>query len=372
MSAPLSVLMAVRDGERYLPEAIRSVLTQTVTALELVVVDDASTDRTPEILRNAARDPRVRVLRLARPVGQTVALNRALALVAPATRWIGRIDADDAAEPTRFERQIAALDRDPSLALVGSWTTEIAPDGEPIRVAPVDVRPERLAFDMGHRNPIYHSTWLARRELFDRLGGYDASFRYAQDHELVTRAVMQGHRLSVVPEPLVRYRRGPHQVTHRHRAEQERCSLAVRQRHLAWLTGRRLRPESADALRALLTDVEGLPLREVRLGAGALVRCVARFASSAPPDVECDVRRFVRDRLLWQSWRARHARGHVAASGVLLRAALAIGPVWWSSKVTRAVMGHARAAWIGRRRPDALTTVATAAGGSTRGGGRIA
>ena len=97
-----SVVMPVRDGERFLVEAVESVLAQTLRDFELVAVDDGSTDRTPELLAELARrDPRVRVHTQA-PGGLTAALNAGCALAS--APYIARMDADDVALPERLDR----------------------------------------------------------------------------------------------------------------------------------------------------------------------------------------------------------------------------------------------------------------------------
>ena len=109
--------MPVRDGERFVGEAVESVLGQTLADLELIVVDDGSTDSTPALLAGFARaDARVRVLTQA-VGGLTSTLNAGCALVrAP---LIARMDADDVALPDRLERQVAFLDAHPDVALLG-------------------------------------------------------------------------------------------------------------------------------------------------------------------------------------------------------------------------------------------------------------
>ncbi|MEP7225551.1 MAG: glycosyltransferase family 2 protein, partial [Actinomycetota bacterium] len=106
-AAPLvSVLLAVSNGEHYLRAAIESVLRQTISDLELIVVDDGSTDETPEILA-AVDDPRLQVLRNEGRLGLAVSLNRGLDEARG--RYVARLDADDIAFPRRLERQLQRM-----------------------------------------------------------------------------------------------------------------------------------------------------------------------------------------------------------------------------------------------------------------------
>ena len=106
MSETLTVLMAVYNGERFLRTAVDSILNQTHSDFRFLVVDDASTDSTPELLRRI-RDPRLEVFRLDQNVGQTAALN--IGLRRAATPYIARMDADDYSAPHRLERQMSLL-----------------------------------------------------------------------------------------------------------------------------------------------------------------------------------------------------------------------------------------------------------------------
>src|SRR4051812_45608047 len=114
----VSVVMPVRDGERFLAEAVESVLAQTYSAFQFVIVDDGSTDRTPEMLRDYAdRDERV-VLVPGPGVGIVGAIGAGMA--AACGEYLARMDADDVCIPERFERQVRHLDQHPDCVLVGS------------------------------------------------------------------------------------------------------------------------------------------------------------------------------------------------------------------------------------------------------------
>src|SRR5437868_6051181 len=122
-SPQVSVLMPVRDGERWLSTAIDSVLRQTLTDFELIVIDDGSVDRTPAILHShATRDRRIRIVKLDRQ-GVASALNRGLAEARAAL--VARIDADDLCAPNRLAKQAEFLARRPEIALLGSWAEVI-------------------------------------------------------------------------------------------------------------------------------------------------------------------------------------------------------------------------------------------------------
>jgi glycosyltransferase involved in cell wall biosynthesis len=200
----VSVLMAVRDGERWLADAAGSVLAQTETAFELIVVDDGSTDRTPILLDAlCAGDQRIR--RIRQPAtGLCQALNRGLAEArAP---LLARLDADDVAHPARRARQAAVLDARPEIGVLGAWALEIDAAGREGGVREPPAGNAELQRLLPKCNPFIHSSIMARTDLLRRLGGYRVAFEGAEDYDLWLRAA-EICDLANVPEPLVSYRR---------------------------------------------------------------------------------------------------------------------------------------------------------------------
>lgn len=226
--------MGVHDVERYLEEAVDSVLAQTMGDLELILVDDASPDRSPEILAGYD-DPRVVVLRNAENLGHPASLNRALAVArAP---FIARLDADDVAEPHRLERQMAEMHRRPELDVLGSWTVEIDEDGEQIGRFSFPPGEALIRWALARTNVVYHPSVLMRRSLLDRIGGYRAEIECADDYDLFTRMIMAGGRVDILPERLIRYRRSGGQISERRVIQQRAEAREVRRAYVSWLTG---------------------------------------------------------------------------------------------------------------------------------------
>jgi glycosyltransferase involved in cell wall biosynthesis len=208
----VSVLMPVRDGERWLAPAVDGILAQTLTAFELIVVDDGSQDATPALLDGyARRDARVRVIRLGRE-GLVAALNRGIAEArAP---LIARLDADDMALPERLARQAQAFAERPALGLLGSWAEIVDASGAPCgRLTPP---PDHAALVrlLRRTNPFVHSSVMMRTDLVRDLGGYRRAFEAAEDYDLWLR-VSERAEIGNLAECLVRYRRHAANVTHR-------------------------------------------------------------------------------------------------------------------------------------------------------------
>jgi len=245
----VSVLMSVHDGAPWVAAAVASVLAQTDGDLELIVVDDGSTDATAELLA-AVGDPRLRVHPQAR-TGLTRALNRALGLARGAL--VARLDADDVALPERLGRQRAFLAAHPEVGLLGTAAREIGPDGAPVRVVqpPADDAPIRRA--LIRANPFVHSSVMLRRELLARAGGYDETLAVAQDYELWMRLAGLT-RLANLTEILVVRRLGERRVSIEREEDRLRTEARVRWRAVVsgayppWCALFALRPALALAL----------------------------------------------------------------------------------------------------------------------------
>lgn len=214
--------MPVRNGARWLTAAIESVLGQTVTDLELLVVDDGSDDTTPEILFSASRrDARVRVIRT-EPLGLVAALNRGIAEArAP---LIARLDADDIALPQRLARQVAEMRDRPRLELLGSCAEIIGADGETKGRMRRPSHHKVLVRTLETENPFIHSSVVFRTSTARCLGGYRAAFLAAEDYEFWIRLSEVGE-IDNLSDALVQYRQHGDGVT---RTRQVRQVFSVR------------------------------------------------------------------------------------------------------------------------------------------------
>lgn len=199
----VSVVMAVHNGERFVGAAVDSVLAQRLGDLELLVVDDGSTDHSAEIVR-ARTDPRVRVIVNEGNVGLARSLNRGIANARG--ELIARLDADDLAVPDRLARQVAYLDEHPDVALVGSWYVEMAEDGTLGARRTLPIEHWDLRWHLCLYCPFVHSAVVWRRAPVDALvGHYDEQLTYSMDFDLWRRIAARS-RVANVPEYLVRIR----------------------------------------------------------------------------------------------------------------------------------------------------------------------
>ena len=252
MSVPaVSVLMSVYNGAPWVRDAVTSVLAQQLTDLELIVIDDGSSDATPDVLASI-RDPRLRLERRARQ-GLTRALNRAIELAHGPL--LARLDADDLALPERLTLQCRYLDAHPEVGLLGTAAREVDAAGREIAVIRPPVEDATIRRALIRANPFVHSSVIVRRAVLDRAGGYDPSFPVAQDYDLWMR-LARVTRLANLDEPLVIRRLAPGRVSavrddDRLRAEARVRWRAVRSRDYPWWCAVfALRPLTALALPA--------------------------------------------------------------------------------------------------------------------------
>lgn len=207
----LTVLMSVLNGEDYLREAIDSVLAQTFTDFEFLIIDNASTDGTATIIASYD-DARIRCVRNDNVLTLTQSLNKGLE-IAQGT-YVARLDADDIAFADRLDKQVRHLDDHPDVALVASAATDFG-NGTPLPGAPGPIPPkdhDHLMTELARTSILAHSSIMFRRREAQDIGGYPADYTYCMDYLLYFRLARR-HRLSALPEPLVAIRAHPAQIT---------------------------------------------------------------------------------------------------------------------------------------------------------------
>jgi len=251
----VSVLMSVYNAERYVREAVESILSQTFGDFEFIVINDGSTDGTREVLEGI-RDDRVRLLHQEN-VGLTRSLNRGLRLARG--EYIARMDADDISLPQRFEREVALLDGDPQISLADTAARRLRDDGERVLCPTAAFAEPRVSLML--ENPVHHGNVMVRREALLAVGGYDEHFRYAQDHDLWLRMAWRGMRFGLVPEALFVFRQVPECLTRTRRNEQWAFSREARLR----------------VMRAVRSGAYALPPTLVEDYSAALLRLARRW-----------------------------------------------------------------------------------------------
>lgn len=203
----VSVLLAVYNGGRYLPASLDSLLHQTLRDIEVIAVDDGSTDDSAALLAAVSRhDARLKVVSRENR-GLSFSLNEARALATG--RYLARMDADDLCLPRRLELQATFLDAHPDVDVCGSFARTFG--AFPWRSVRPPVADAAIRCELVFNNPLVHPAVMLRADVFDRLGGYDPAIAYAQDYELWSRALgLAG--FANLPRTLLRYRRHREQM----------------------------------------------------------------------------------------------------------------------------------------------------------------
>jgi glycosyltransferase involved in cell wall biosynthesis len=225
----VSVVMAAYNTAKYLPEALDSILTQTMPHFELLVFDDCSTDATGEVLdAYAARDPRVRVIHNERNLRQLPNLNRGIKMArAP---YVAIMDSDDVALPERLQKQADYLDTHPEVGVVGSLFEVIDEAERWVRPA-YGARVDGTWLDGSI--VMCHSTMMVRASVYEQCGMYDPDYDdSAGDYELQSRFGYHGVRHHVIDESLLQYRVHPTSLTGTRRKQQVATILKVTLRTL--------------------------------------------------------------------------------------------------------------------------------------------
>lgn len=249
-TAPLvSVLLSTRDGARYLEESLASLAAQTYPNVEVVAVDDGSSDASPEILaRFASAHPRTRLLRT-EGIGLAAALHRA---AGEATGLLlARQDDDDRSHPERFERQVRFFHVHGDVGVAGTTATRIGENGETLGPYPVPLTPRAIAAALKRGTPFVHGSVMIRREAYEASGGYRAAFGAAQDVDLWLRMPRE-FRFANLDQPLYEWRAHPGGVFARARDRQLFFGAAAR----AFAEERRARGSNGRDSVALLDRAE--------------------------------------------------------------------------------------------------------------------
>jgi glycosyltransferase involved in cell wall biosynthesis len=212
----VSILLPCRNSASTLEESVESLVAQTYESIEIVAVDDGSSDSTRSLLGDwAQRDNRIH-LTSTDPGGIVAALNTAVTMARG--EFLARMDADDIAAPRRLDKQVDLLDTWPELAACGTqvryFPRHLVRNGARRYEAWVNSvnTPAEIERDMFVECPLPHPTLLIRREAFEAVGGY-REMDWPEDYDLVLRLCAAGSRLSKVAEPLLQWREGPDRLS---------------------------------------------------------------------------------------------------------------------------------------------------------------
>ena len=214
MSNPLvSVVMAVYNGEQYLKPTVESTLNQTFKNFEFVIVNDASTDRTKEII-HSYNDPRIKLYNNEKNIGQTKSLN--VGLNVAKGKYISRIDAGDVSMPNRLEKQVAFIENNKQIAVLGTSAFRYDESGKIIDVVHMPKSSKERLQRIFFASPIVHISVLMKREIIEKLGGYNEEYDVLADYELWSRLIKKGYKLGNLREIFAGYMVSPESFGSKH------------------------------------------------------------------------------------------------------------------------------------------------------------
>ena len=201
--------MCAFNCEKYIERSISSILKQTYADFEFVIVLDAPTDKTREIVESI-KDSRLKLIFNEQNEGLTRSLN--IGLKHCSHEWVARQDADDLSLPTRFEKQMQFLSQNPNVVLVGSSTFLMDEGEKHIGVHQVPTTHQDIRWQMLFDNAFVHTSTVFKASIVRELGGYDESFKRTQDFDL-WRRVSSRYQVANLTEPLVKYRHHPESIS---------------------------------------------------------------------------------------------------------------------------------------------------------------
>ena len=204
MYPEITVLMSVCNGEKYLRQSIDSILSQTYSDFEFLIIDDGSTDLSRDIVVSYD-DQRIRLIQNKTTLGQTACLNNGLTI--SNAKYIARIDQDDISLPGRLERQVSFLNEHPGTVLLGSWVDIIDEANNILMNYEIPTNECEISnfFIQSNFTPFPHSSVVFHRDTVEELGGYPSTARYSQDALLFMKIIRQ-HPFAIIPEILVQIR----------------------------------------------------------------------------------------------------------------------------------------------------------------------
>jgi glycosyltransferase involved in cell wall biosynthesis len=261
--------MSVYNGEDHLREAIESVLKQTLTDFEFVIVNDGSTDATGDIIVSFG-DPRIRFIDQKSNKG--VAFSASLGCRAAQGAYIARIDADDICAPDRFAREVDYLDKQPEIGVVGSWVEYIDSKGMTLSVWETPTLPGAVSWHLFFGTCIANSTSMIRRTLMDELGYYDVSLgSYSEDYDFWARA-SDVTRLTNIDALLVKRRVWSGSIASRAASKQEKVVREVMRSLIERQLDLTVSADDVVSLRLLATEQIAGDLNRIKQVASLLPR----------------------------------------------------------------------------------------------------
>jgi len=294
--------MPVYNSERHVREAVDSILRQTFTNFELILIEDGSTDDTRSILNDYSRqDSRVVLVENGSHEGLVYSLNRGLA--ASRGKYIARMDADDVSLPDRFTLQVSYMEQHPEVGVLDANIVYIDVAGRALnRGRPRFSHPESpnvIRWTLLWKCPINHPAVLMRRSVLEEGGiTYDPSYRDAEDREIF---VQLGRRTLIarLPEVALQYRLVPTSISRGRSSEQRAMDHMITRREVTTLLGTVTSKEGLETLISVFTRLDQNANRDFAAAEDILIAVYRRFLEQPLSDSDREqIQADVADRLI--------------------------------------------------------------------------
>ena len=201
----ISVIMSVYNAKMFLEEAIKSILNQSFTDFEFLIVDDCSNDGSKKILDlYAQKDSRIKIFTNKENLRLTKNLNKLIEM--SNGEYIARMDADDISLSERFNEQIKYFEDHLEVDILGTFSENISNNGTVTGKRKVPITHKEIVKLLPILNPLSHPTVMFRTSALKLIGGYDERYRTSQDFYLWYKAVEKGLKINNIPSVLFQYR----------------------------------------------------------------------------------------------------------------------------------------------------------------------
>lgn len=225
----VSVLMPVLNGQKYINECIKSILTQSFKNFEFIIINDGSTDKTEKIIKQwIKKDGRIKLINNKKSIGITKSLNKGLKIAKG--KYIARQDADDVSLPERFEKQIKFLKARPEVKVLGTFAYITDKKGKILRKEAMPISCKEIKKTFSQKNPFFHPSVMMEKKFIKKLGGYDEKFAVFQDYDLWHRALKKGIGENL-PQFLIKRRIHSSMVSIKKRQEQLKNAKWILSKH---------------------------------------------------------------------------------------------------------------------------------------------
>ncbi len=286
----ITVLMSVYNGELYVRDAIKSILGQTYHDFEFLIIDDGSTDKTLDALKEFG-DPRIRIIRHEQNKGLSPSLKEGVEEARG--EYIARIDADDIAFDTRLSQQVRLLESDPRLGMTGSWfEVENVLSGKITRCCRRS-NGVLLKWNLLFGNVFGHSTVTMRKQACVSAGNYDPTLDTAQDYDLWSRIARQWD-VAMVPRVLGRIRLHASSISSNKSLLQEQRAEHIARGNVTGVVDKQLEPIEIERLvrlmrSAVIPEFQGDRSRLLH-NLNVLVKCFAKNTTEPGQirSIKCD------------------------------------------------------------------------------------